>query len=327
MKQVCILLVIVMLLLSACGAPAKAPQGEASGQDEVTTESSLANYEIGEYLEQLYTTESRGFGNFFSPEEYVKLCTVISGMSAEPCYAVSKYAVFIHQTTATYNSKEEKYLLIDTDGNTIIDYGDNAWTVDMPNNFMRFGDLTFVKTNGNPAKYDILDQYGQIKNAVEYSKNLCPRYIGDLGDGYFLFAIVENIGRSNYNLFVLHPSGDCYEVIAPTGYWNADLTVDNSAEEITYNLDATVGQLKEGLFSICYSRYMTDSKKTCAFYCDTNGNLQINLSSDEVGFHITKLGAFSEGKAEIKFVGADGKNYTAVINKNGDLVGNPTSAD
>lgn len=312
MRNTQILLILLVFLLTSCGTPVQTPSDP------------LASYEMDEYLKYLYTAESSKFDKVFSPEEYVEICSVISDMSAEPCYAISKHAIFIHQTIATYNTSEEKYLLIDENGNIITDYGNNAWVVDPPNNYIKFGTLTFVKTNGNPAKYNILDQFGQIKNTINFTDNLSPKYIKDLGNGYFLFATISNINRSSYDLFILHPTGECYEVNTPTGYWNADILVDSAGEETTYSLNAVIGTLNEGLFSVCYRRYMVDAEKTCAYYCDTNGNLVINLSSEEMDFTVTELCDFSDGKAAIKFIGADKRNYNAYINTSGELIGEPT---
>lgn len=324
------LLILFAFLLTSCGSHTQDTYSpDETGvpeQIEETPKDDFAGHEIDDHFKYLYTAEDRCFDKFFSPEEYVKICSVATDLSAEPCYAISEFAFSVHQNIATYNTSEDNYLVIDPDGNVLIDYDDNDWVVDGISNYIRFGNLIFIKTNGNPAKYDIVNQHGKVTNSIKFDDNLCPEYIKDLGNDYYLFAIVRNASRSSYDLYILHPTGECYQINDPMGYWNADIDMDISTEGTTYSIDAAIGELNEDLFSVCYSGHMVNStKKTCAYYCDKYGNLAINLSSDEMNFHIKELGDFSDGKAEITFVGADKKNYTATINTSGEFIDGPTS--
>ena len=278
----------------------------------------FANNGISEYLQQIYADSSRRFSEFFTPEEYVKLCSVADSISAEPSYAISKYVFSVHQDISTYNVSEHNYLVIDTSGNTVIDYGQND-SVDFTINNVAFGSLTFFYTGSRT--YDILDEQGRILNSVQYSKD--PVYIADLGSGFYLFATISNIGRSSYDLYILNPDGKCYQVINPTGYWKARIDIDMSEIPAKYSIDAQIGNVSEGMVSVCYTRSVRGSDETCAYYCDTSGNLVINLSSNEMKFHVTELEDFSNGLAQIEFVGADRKKYQATINQSGQFVDEP----
>ena len=91
-----------------------------------------------------------------------------------------------------------------------------------------------------------------------------------------------------------------------------------------------VGNASEGLIAILdkhatlrlpNSDYRCGS---CAFYCDIKGDLVIDLSTAAVNYEVYRMTDFSNGMADIKFIGADNKVYSATIDKNGDFVSGPT---
>ena len=86
-------------------------------------------------------------------------------------------------------------------------------------------------------------------------------------------------------------------MMLPSGYWNADISMNISDEDQKYVIDATFGNVAEDKFSILYSRYMVQSKVTCAYYCDIYGNILINLSSDITNYNVFECGDFSGGQA------------------------------
>lgn len=321
-KYLLLAAVLLSMILTACGSNSAQ---QATGQESQEAEEPVdvfANYDITDVQKYIY--ESHNFGDVFTPEEYVKFCGVLTEMSAEPYYAINKNLVSVKQTIATYNTKEEKYLLIDASGNVIIDYGDNSWVVDGAFNNIRFGDYIFITTNGNPRKYDIINDNGDLINTIKFSDNDIPELIWDFGNGYFIFATVRSVSSNSYDLYILHPDGQYYPAtVHPPRYFSANIDLD--VENSIYSLDATFGNISEGMYSVCYE-YLNNGKNTCAYYCNVNGEIVLNLSSDEMNFYVTELGDFSNGKAEIKFVGMDDKNYVATINTNGEFITEPTLA-
>ena len=333
MKKRITCFVMAALMLLSCTACSK--QRESFETDIVSEQSESAqkdlfgDNELSAVLKLQYHEEYRHFHEFFSPEEYVKLCTVAAEMSSEPRFAISNSAFLVRQKIATYNSSETYYYIIDTSGNVLIDYGENGWVDDFYGNYIQFGNLTFIKTNGNPLRYDIVNEKGSIVNSVKYEGHPMFSPISDLGYGYNMFIVVNDFDPPSYDLYILHPSGTCALLTGVSGYWNAQVHGRDRTEEITYipcEIDATIGKLNEGLLSVCYSytRIMGDLRhETCAYYCNVNGEVIINLSSEEMNFSVDNLGDFKNGQAEIRFTGADGKKYTVFIDKEGNFVGEP----
>lgn len=314
-KHLVLLVAALAALLTACSRG-----GQTSQVSEMPADA-FANSDITDFQKSIY--ESRGFDANFTPEEYIKLCSVLDEMSAEPYYAINSNLIAVKQDLSTYNAKQEKYRLIDATGNVIIDYADNGWIVDTFTN-IRFGDYIFIKTNGNPRKYDIINDNGDLINRISFNDNDTPELIWNFENGYYLFATVRKVTSNSYDLYILKPDGQyCSAVSHPPRYFNPNINLD--VDNSTYSLDATFGKISEGLYSVCYD-YLNNGKETCAFYCNVDGELVINLSSDEMNFHVTKLGDFDGEEATIEFIGADGKNYLATINISGEFIEDPKLA-
>ena len=71
--------------------------------------------------------------------------------------------------------------------------------------------------------------------------------------------------------------------------------------------------MSEGVFSFVYESSQ-HGFGVRAFYFNALGEKVINLSEEVTDFKVTELGMFSNGTAEIKFIGADCKEYSATIN-------------
>ena len=274
----------------------------------------------------IYYDRESHFQEYYTPDEYIKLCSVISEMAAEPCFAISSQSAVVRQKIETYNSMELNYYVIDTSGNVLIDYGNNSWVNDISGNRISLGGFTFIKTQGNPLQYDIVNDKGVRVNSIKFDDDPIFSPVASLGDEYYLFVVVWEFDPAVYDMFILQPSGDCVSVEELPGYWRARVRANMSDTETSYiscELDAVIGQLKDGVFPICYAYSSTDGIYTCAFYSNANGKILINLSSIEMNFHVKTLGSFTDGYAQVDFAGSDGKEYTVLIDKEGNFVDEP----
>ena len=335
------LFLCIFVILIFCGCTSSQSLSTAPSEVTASTISSMHGNSTAEPSKQLdafpdctltsrqksiyYNRESH-FQEYYTPDDYIKLCSVISEMSAEPCFTISSQSVVVRQKIETYNSMELNYYVIDTSGNVLIDYGNNSWVNDISGNRISLGGFTFIKTQGNPLQYDIVDDKGVRVNSLKFDDDPIFSPIASLGDEYYLFIVVWDFDPAVYDMFILQPSGDCVPVEELPGYWRARVCANMSDTETSYlscELDAVIGQLKDGVFSICYTYSSADGIYTCAFYSDSNGKILINLSSKEMNFHVKTLGSFTDGYAQVDFAGADDKEYTVLIDREGNFVGEP----
>ena len=300
----------ILFLATSCAKSNAKHESYGSSKEtgtEILSAAGLSEYEIEKYFDS--------FADFFLPDDYLRLYELAERESATPQRCLSHSLFLAEQDFSTYNSKNKKGVLMDTSGNIIREC---PLLPDYPYAIGAF----FLMDNGNPMQYDVLNESGVVVNAVEIDGN--PSIVADLGNGYYLLVTVQNLSRSSYDLYIFHPTGDCFPVMLPSGYWNADISMNISDEDQKYVIDATFGNVAEDKFSILYSRYMVQSKVTCAYYCDIYGNILINLSSDITNYNVFECGDFSGGQATIKLWGADICRYAAVIDENGEFVREPT---
>jgi len=321
-------LFVCAILFVGTDTGVESPENEPANAPVDAIDEAFKNWELYNSLESdeskqfLKDNYCKNFQLFFSPAEYVDLYNTASEISATPTYAISKFAVVAHQNIATYNTSEDKYFIMDISGNIIRDYGDNSW---VNTQCVLFGENIFINTNGHPAKYDIVNAHGELVNTFEdmlYEYD-APRIenLFDLGDGYYIFSEVKNTSTSSYKLYILNPNGEHFEledfvVLSASGYHKPYYFDMANMED-----NVSVGKISEDLFYFLY-KFGADS---FACYYDTEGELVINLSNSETNFEVTQLGNFVDGKANIKFRGADYKSYTATIDTTGDFIGEPVS--
>lgn len=300
---------IVFLTTSCATSNAKHETYGSSKESgtEILSAAGLSEYEIEKYF--------NSFADFFLPDDYLRLYELAERESATPQRCLSHSLFLAEQDLSTYNSKDKKGVLMDTSGNIIREC---PLLSGYPYAIGKF----FLMDNGNPMQYDVLNEAGVVINTVEIDGS--PSIVADLGSDYYLLVTVQDLSMSSYDLYIFHPTGDCFPVMLPSGYWNAKISMNISDEDQKYVIDAAFGNVAEDKFSILYSRYMVQSSVTCAYYCDIYGNIRVNLSSDITNYNIFECGDFSGEQATIKLWGADICRYSAVIDENGEFVREPT---
>ena len=261
------------------------------------------------------STYQRGFFvDYYTPEEYVNLYKMAEGLSATPKVAISESLFIAHQYFATYNTTEDKYVIMNAQGDIVRDYGDNSWPADRTR-FEKMGSYAFVPILGNPATFEIIDEDGNLISMFSPGKdNYSIEYVCELGENYHIFAIYLN---GNYVLRLLSPAGEIYGIKWPTR--GLSYSMYDFQKELA-NGTIVIGSISEDLF---YALYKNSRNKTYAFYFNIFGERVIDLSSDQTNYHIYQMGDFEKGYAKIYFRGADSKNYSAVIDKSGQFIGEP----
>lgn len=320
-RRICALLMSItgILLFAVSCAMVNNQQEQETATDaetatQVLSESGLAEYEIETYLDS--------FREFFSPEEYLNIYEIAKSKSANPKLCVTNFLFVAELDLSTYNTRDTKGVLMDTTGNIVREC--NLF-FDVP---VALGDFVFLKTSDNPATFDILNSSGEtistfVSELHESYSTLRP--LLELNDGYALFTLHKTNDEFIRALFIIQPSGDCYKVHWPDLYKEPSLPESDVEGGYLF-----VGNASEGLIAILdkhatlrlpNSDYRCGS---CAFYCDIKGDLAIDLSTAAVNYEVYRMTDFSNGMADIKFIGADNKVYSATIDKNGDFVSGPT---
>ena len=118
MKKICLsVFLFIVFLLAACSNNNQViKNGEQDIIHEEVDNSSqniFENCEIADAFIEIYDDKGTQFQQFFSPDEYVKLCSIAEKMSAELCYAISSSCVLISQNISTYNTNQNFYYVID----------------------------------------------------------------------------------------------------------------------------------------------------------------------------------------------------------------------
>lgn len=239
--------------------------------------------------------------------------------SATPKIAINHSLFIAKQTFSTYNSLETNYVIMDTEGNIIRNYGHNGWVLD---NFIKMGKFSFICILGNPETFEILDENGNLLNVWDvYNGNPQVRHLYDLGNDYHMFA--SFLGGEECVSYLLTPSGEFYTMTFPyTGIPSA-WTIESDIAEGKLQ----IGNVSEGMYYILYAPYAVSYPLSCvgwAYYFDTFGAVVIDLSSEKTNYYIYEMSDFVDGVAEIHFKGTDGVRYTAMIDTTGAIIGEPT---
>lgn len=257
-------------------------------------------YDIPEDLAERYFDR---FQPFFSVEEYVELCNIATAISATPEWPLNKHLFSVYQKNTTYDTNEDRFLLLDTSGNIVKDYGEENWAAVGKPDYV--GEYSFIPNTNDLDGHDIYNSKGEFVGTFDDDGQI--NEMAALGDEYYIFY---TSGNGTYYMNVLHPNGECYFIHVPRDLWPI------AGEEIQ------IGTLCDGLFSM---RYDLMTSGACGFYFDAYGEKIIDLSFETRNFNIYELGDFKDGQAEIKFIGADDKNYTGIIDKNGNFVTEPVA--
>lgn len=264
--------------------------------------------------QEVYTNEKRRFCEILAPREYIELVKTAENLSATPYFAIGKNAFLAAQDITSYNTDEDYFVIMDMSGNILKKY-DNYIAISLSNP-KSIGKYTFIVTQFDPDKYDIVDENGKVVNQLKnlaFSNSFYKIIeVSALGNDYFLFSeTLEENGTEQNVLYIMKPDGQYCRVQLPAKHIAEEIVVD--LEKIEY------GKLCDNLFYL----HFENALGTWAWYTNTSGHVVIDLSSKTTNYHITKLGDFSEGVATIEFKGADNKNYVGTIDTQGNFVEEP----
>lgn len=304
MKKLFAITVVALLLLLGVGCKKQHSQSvaeQASNSSYIqdnslaTEKDQFANFEITENSKFAYELS---FNEYYSPEEYVnlisKLITLTNEKSIEPVYAINDKLLFVKRTIDTYDEFEESIAIVDVNGNFTTD-----WNTDWGDYDIQFrakcGDYFFIITEGDAC--DVVNLDGKIVSHI-----MCGTERYDLGNGYIFFYY----GTS----YIMNDRGEVIELQYKSVIPNYDKNVVSNFE---------IGKIADGLF---YG-FSKGNVNTVAYYYNTQGEVVIDLSTQAVNFEVTKLSDFLNGQARIEFIGVNGKNYYANIDKTGAFIGEP----
>ena len=264
---------------------------------------------LGEYYYHNYF-----FVDYFDPEEYIAIYKMAREISATPSVAINESLFVVHQHFATYNTTEDKYMLMDIHGNIVRYYGDNSCPTHS-NRLMKAGKYTFVPISNDPTTFEIIDEKGNLISRyvpTGYS-DYYIEYVCAIGSDYHIFAVYKNGG---FVLHLLSPTGETCAIGWPSS--KKPYTMFEFQKQMG-SKNVVIGDMSEDMFYIWYKR----TSYTNAFYFNTSGKVVIDLSDDKTNFHVYKMGNFVKGTAEIYLRGVDGCFYTAIIDATGKIVGEP----
>ena len=278
------------------------------GSMEDTTQS-FDKYNISEELQEIYYSK---FQYDFSVEEYIDFVTIAEGYGAKPSYPVGEYFFIAVKEEGTYNSIEYICYMFHPSGRVLYE---GEMPLIPPEDCIEIGEYIFVPSM-NGAEYEVYNAEGDHLGTCPKMDRFCKE-IRNLGNGYFILAFDEYYIRDNGIIYIWKLNECCNPILQrPIG---AD------------NRPAVYGEVSEGLFAVMDNWDFPDTidgetimSYDSAGYFDLTGHVVLNLSYDKTNYHIYEMGAFKSGQAEIKFVGADKKYYTAVIDINGNFLQGPT---
>lgn len=250
-----------------------------------------------------------GFDDYYLYEEYYELMeTLITKLDDEsilPIYPINDKLFFIQRTIDTYDKYEVSIAIVNTDGEILSDWHSNWGVSDIRYN-AQCGDYFFIKSDeyySGIYYYDVVNNEGKIIANIR-----CCEEKYDIGEGYIFYTLGNDFG------YIMNPTGDVIELKTASVMPSYGQKPDGKLSR-----DQAVGQISEGLF---YG-FSKGNVNTVAYYYNTDGEVVIDLSTRAVNFEVTKLSDFSDGQARIEFVGANGRNYYAYIDKTGSFVGEP----
>lgn len=294
MKKFLVGTLAVLLLISEVGC--KNQTFQADTENEI-----FANFTISDDSEFAYDLS---FEEYFSPEEYVNLISDLISLtkveSLTPVYAINDNLLFVKQTVDTYDKYEESIAILDINGNFVTNWNSN-WSAHDIQFDSKCGDYFFVITQRglySTHSYDVVNQNGKVIASVEGTS-----YRHDLGQGSVLFPY------GNGPAYIINSQGNVFEM--QTKSVGFSFGIDLNGIEI--------GKIEDGLFYV----FKKGINHIIAYYYNEKGEVVIDLCDNAVPYEITKLSDFSNGKAEIEFVGVNGGAYCGIIDKSGSFVSEP----
>ena len=319
MRLVCkktIFTVMFILLISLCGCNlisdsnnTKKDNSNYNGSSSTITTPTENDIDIDSYYSvgaSSYRFEKDFFNQYLTAKEYIDICTELKKYNAVPLIALGKSVFVVKQDFSTYDTREINYSIMNSSGKILKDYGNNSWV----DKGVRMGDFTFLYTKGNPATFDVVNNQGVVVNTFDNcTSNQILEHFYDFGDGNHLFLTVLS---GNYELYLLKPNG---EINIISNYFDLDIyylsLIKDDAVEI--------GNICEDKFSFLYS----SGGISRAFYFNIDSKRGLDFSSDEKRYKVYELGDFENGQAQIKFTGVDYESYLAVIDAEGNFIGEP----
>ncbi len=311
-----LLLIVSLLMVGLCACENIEFAGEGEKDSFAQNSNPSTNYEIPKkpfdglnVSENAQKAYNMSFKDDYTPEEYSILIDLLKEStkeeSLEPVYMINKNLLFVQRIIDTYDKHEESVAVIDTNGKIIQNWNADWGVYDIQYR-AKCGEYFFIIKKGyiyNTYDCDVVNQEGEIISEVH-----CKGERYDIGSGYVFFSLGGDFGN------IMTPTGEVielnYKSVYPSYCDHSGSLVEGKDE---------IGKVSEGLF---YG-FSKGNNNTVAYYYNTQGEVVIDLSTQAVNFEVTKLSDFSNGQATIEFIGANGKDYTAIIDKTGNFVGEP----
>ena len=261
MKKIFVLFVLVTIIAMTCGCSLNKNEGGTENKTETSTETTtesttedfFENYDY--FYERTYYHGH--FDDYFTPEEFMELSLMLKEKSFEPQMNINKEYLIVRtggefvDTTFVYD-----YLIVNVNGDVIRNYGNSGWVAEEP---LKIGDFYFIKLQGVPSKYELIDKNAEVVSIVESNSRdhaMSLRYFRDLGDRYHLFYTAS---KGQFWVYILHPNGEYYFIPmikrAFLGYSDFSQSFENG--------DAEIGRISNDLYYFTF--ILGKSKQTWYF--------------------------------------------------------------
>ena len=255
------LIFILLLLLCGCNLN-KRPTAES--KDIKTAKNIFDTNKVSEY-----TYYNKDFNKYFSPKEYVDLCLKFKEKSFDVEFAINKdYLIvgrYVSLDTETLKSVSE-YLIVTTKGDIIRSYGDNSWLTDT---HLKLEDFTFITIQRNPGKYELINKNTDVVSTLEFDDYRGLSYVGDAGDGYYLFS---SACKGQFKVYILNPTGKYYNI---PSIRNAFINYNDLAQSLE-NGEIKVGRTNDEAF---YFTFILGKSNHTIYFNNLGENVDCNTTS------------------------------------------------
>lgn len=252
MKRISVIF-LTLLFLMMCGCSVNKNEGATESMNETTTEDFFENYDY--FYERIYYHGH--FDDYFTPEEFMELSLMLKEKSFYPQMNINKEYLIVRTGGEFVGATHVyEYLIVNVNGDVIRNYGNSSWVAEEP---LKIGDFYFIKLQGIPSKYELIDKNAEVVSTVESNSRdhaMSLRYFRDLGDGYHLFYTAS---KGQFWVYILHPNGEYYFVPmikrAFSGYNDFSRNFENG--------DAEIGKVSNDLYYFTF--ILGESKFTWYF--------------------------------------------------------------